>query len=465
MEQSELQALLASYDDSPYPTGFLDEYVILECLSDRNGITTFLVQDRKGGRFIAKCCDRAIYPKSDNQVLLRSVSHRDLPKYIAEFENEQMTVTVREYIEGLTLDRYAQEKDLSEQEIVKICLQLCDILAFLHHRDEPIIHRDIKPQNIIVRPDGTLALIDFDIARTYRSGSETDTTFFGTVAYAPPEQYGFSQTDVRTDIYSFGVLLRWLLTGSTRENKNIRVYRPLEKIIAKCTAFSPKERFSDISQVKKALERANPRAQTLQFLSRALCILLAAGLLFFAGREIYKKATWSPFNSDAIPAHLNDQERIADAISFLEEKYGVNLYENSEQEATMGLLRQTLIEFYGLDREYVYADQQDLKASEEGVPEEGEDYFFPWQLDDNQMIRQATAVYAAIKAHDPSMVADWSSLKDDNGEYPGERVAMAFAEKTGILTGANRPYDITAGELALIFANTDRVFDMAQTNP
>lgn len=131
----------------------------------------------------------------------------------------------------------------------------------------------------------------------------------------------------------------------------------------------------------------------------------------------------------------------------------------------MGLLRQMLIELYGLDPVYVYASQQGLEGSEEGVPEEGEGYFFPWPLDDSQWLRLQTAVYAAVKVHDPGMVADWSSLKEDTGEYPGELVAMNFAEKTGITTGSNRPYDITAGELALIFANTDRVFDAAQAKP
>lgn len=463
MDQTELHALLAAYDDSEYPAGFLRDYAIMECLSDRNGATTFLVQDRsgRGEYYIAKCCDTALCPRSGNAELLHELVNESLPRHIAEYTNEKMVVSVREYIKGMPLSRYALENELSRQEIIRICVELCDILSFLHHREEPIIHRDIKPQNIIVRPDGRIALIDFDIARVYRAESETDTTFFGTVGYAPPEQYGFSQTDVRADIYSLGVLLRWLLTGSTRENKNVRVYRPLEKIIARCTAFSPKERYSDISQVKKALKQANPRSQALRFLGRALCVLLAAGLLFFTGQKVYKAVTWSPFNSDAIPGHLNDQERISDAIAYLEEKYGKNLFANPGREADMGLLRRALIELYGFDRDYVYAVQPGVGGNEGGVPEEGDGWFFPWPENDTQFIRLDTAVYAAVKAHDPAIVADWSSLKDDNGMYPGARVAMSFAEKTGITTGANRPVDISVGELALIFANADRVFDAA----
>ena len=462
MDQSELRELLAAYEDSDYPADFMAGYVLMECLSDRSGITTFLAQDQAGRRYIAKCCDKTIYPSPDSGGLLGGLRHEGLPRYIETFENEKTSVSVREYVEGVPLDRYAGENELTEKQIVDICIRLCDILAVLHHRDEPIIHRDIKPQNVIVKPDGSLALIDFDIARVYRSDSDTDTVFFGTLAYAPPEQYGFSQTDVRADIYSFGVLLHWLLTGSTRDNKNIRVYRPLGKIIARCTAFAPKDRFADIDQVKKALTQANPRSQALRITGRVLGVLLLAGLLCFAGLKIYRAATWSPFNADAIPAHLNDQERIADAVSYLKEKYGTALFDDSAREATMGLLRRALIELYGLDRDYVYASQEDLLGNEEGLPGESGDYFYPWQLDDKQWVRLSTAVYTAVKVHDPAYVADWSQLKDDTGEYPGERVAMLFAEQTGITTGANRPYDITVGELALILANTDRVFDAAQ---
>ena len=119
-------------------------------------------------------------------------------------------------------------------------------------------------------------------------------------------------------------------------------------------------------------------------------------------------------------------------------------------------MRQALIELYGLDREYVYA------SCPEDIPVEGDDYFFPWGYEDTQTVDRDTMVYIAVKAHDPAMVADWSSLKDDNGYYPGVRVAVAFAERTNIMVGVGRPKDITVGEMAIILANTDRVFDAAE---
>ena len=105
---------------------------------------------------IAKCYDKSKWGITDNSAILHNLDHDALPKHIATFESDTMTVTVREYIEGLPLSRYAKENDLSEREIVQIYVRLCDILGYLHHREAPIIHRDIKPQNIIVRPDGYL---------------------------------------------------------------------------------------------------------------------------------------------------------------------------------------------------------------------------------------------------------------------------------------------------------------------
>ena len=230
-----LENLNNAYDEYHYPADFLNQYNIMECLAERNGIDTFLVQDREEAKYIAKCYYKERLKIDIKKDILSELFYDGLPKHIGTFENDIMYVAVREYIEGQTLDEYAFLNDLSENEIKKICVKICDILGTLHHRKNPIIHRDIKPQNIIIRPDGGVALIDFDIAREYQSGSDTDTIFIGTVAYAPPEQYGFSQTDARTDIYSLGILLRFLLTGSTRENKNIKVYRPLEKIIEKST--------------------------------------------------------------------------------------------------------------------------------------------------------------------------------------------------------------------------------------
>lgn len=463
-----LEELLASYDDSAYPECFLEKYCLTECLAERNGTDTFVAVDTSGSRYIAKCYDRSVWDLKEGSVL-GDLGCAGSPRFVESFSNESMLVNVREYIEGVSLDVYAVENDLSREQITEICMKLCDILSGLHHRAEPVIHRDIKPQNVIITSDDdgalrNVTLIDFDIARKYNSESDTDTRFFGTQAYAAPEQYGFSQTDARADIYSFGVLLRCLLTGSTRKNDNVTVYKPLAAIIDKCTAFSPDDRYSDIDQVKKALAQANPGAQRRRALKITTCCILALALASFAGFKIYKAVTWTPFNDDAIPAFTSDEERVADAVSYMNEKYSTDLFSGTQQTldgsegadavATIGLLKTVLIDLYGLDADYVNAPNTD-------IPNESDDFFFPWTWADDQTIGRDTMVYVAVKVHDPAIVADWSSLEDDNGEYPGVRVALAFAEETGIMTGANRPDDITVGEMALILANTERVFEAA----
>ena len=450
-----LSALRETYEQEPYPGEFLARYVPTACLAERPGIDTLLVEDAQGERFVAKCFDKAVWSLEGSEQILEGLEHPGLPRFAGSFEDEQMLVTVRTYVEGVSLERYAQEHDLEAREIVDICVQLCDILAYLHHREEPIIHRDIKPANVIVRPDGSVALIGFDIARVYHKESETDTRFFGTQSYAPPEQYGFAQTDARADIYALGVLLRYLLTGSPRANRNVRVYRPLAKIIDTCTAFAPSERYSDVDQVRQKLLQANPAAQRRRLALVVTGALVALCLVVGGGVALYRKLTYSPFTSDAIPAAIPDAERVEDAIEYLRDKYDTDLFEQRNEMATFGLVRAALIELYGFDRDYVYA------SCPGEVPEEGEGWFIPWSYGDEQTVDRDTMVYIAVKAHDPALVADWSVLKDDNGYYPGVRVATLFADRYDITRGVGRPKDMLVGEVAIILANTDRVFDSA----
>lgn len=276
------------FADSAYPQDFLDAYDQMECLASRSGRETFLVRNKDTGETaVAKCYDRAVFPFRPNPEFLRDLDCPGLPRFIGRFQNEQMLCVVREYVEGETLSDYVREKQLTRQQILSISCQICDILSVLHHQQPPIVHRDVKPENVIIRPDGTAALIDFDISRSVREDGGSDTVVFGTRGYAPPEQYGFGQTDARADIYSFGVLLRWLVTGSAASNPNIRIDSRLQRVIDGCTAFSPEDRFEEIGQVRSALEKAGKRPRPFSLkkllaLSAVLICALCAG--FAAGR-------------------------------------------------------------------------------------------------------------------------------------------------------------------------------------
>jgi predicted Ser/Thr protein kinase len=444
-----------AFDASRYPKGFLEKYYQMECFAASHGTETFLVKEKKSEQlFVAKCYEKSIYTFVHESNILQSLHHDGLPAFVDEFANDEVVCIIREYIEGKTLNQYIAENKLTNEDIIKISFQLCDILIYLHEQEKPVIHRDIKPQNVIIKDDGQIILIDFDISRIYHSEAEADTQFLGTREYAPPEQYGFSQTDSRTDIYSLGILLRYMLTGSEQENSNIRIYKPLADIIKKCTAFDPKERYHNAAAVKKALLMANPKAQKIRKSLIVFYIAIVIGGCVFGSIKWYEYESFNPFTEDTIPAVLTDEERATDAVSYMKNKYGTDIFDDMESHADIGFVKTILTDVYGYDRDYAYA-----LPEEEGPPHESEKNFLPWGMGDEQYVARDIMVYIAVKIYWVDKVSDYSRLKDDNGYYPGVRVAVDFAEETGILTGVGRPEDITKGEAAILLANADRVFE------
>lgn len=277
-------------DEGEYPPELRSEYELTECFSDREDMRTILARNRDTGEnCVVKCYlkKNALYGHSEPEPL-RQLDAAPLPRFLAEYRNDRMRCVLREYVPGETLAALAEKKSFSEEEVLKIGLQLCKQLDILHSMDPPVIHRDIKPQNVVLREDGTAILIDFGIARVHTE-KETDTVAFGTQGFAPPEQYGFAQTDARSDIYSLGILLCWLLHRQIKPERENR--SPLEKVIARCTAFDPEKRFADVRQVERALLAAEPRARRKRsFLISAaavfLLILAVVGIGAFArGRE------------------------------------------------------------------------------------------------------------------------------------------------------------------------------------
>lgn len=166
---------------------------------------------------------------------------------------------IEEIIEGRTLENIVEENVLSRKAAKKYMLQLCEAVSLLHSFS--IIHRDIKPANIIITPNGSLKLIDFDIARKIKPQKEKDTQILGTVDYASPEQYGFSQTDERSDIYSMGVVYNYMLTGSIPQRKLAK--GQVSEIILKCTSMAPGERYNNTKLLKEDIENEKMKASTL----------------------------------------------------------------------------------------------------------------------------------------------------------------------------------------------------------
>ena len=190
--------------------------------------------------------------------LIKELDHNGLPRIVDIIDTKDNIYIVMDYIEGHTL-RYNLDQDgaLDEKTAVKYSLEILEILRYLHNQTPPIIYRDLKPSNIMVKPDGTIKIIDFGIARKYKKGTE-DTVIMGTKGFAPPEQIA-GKSDVRSDIYSFGVTLYQMLTNKSLQEEpyyilplreiNPKLSSGLEKIIDKCTKDDLSERYQTVEEV------------------------------------------------------------------------------------------------------------------------------------------------------------------------------------------------------------------------
>lgn len=199
--------------------------------------------------------------------ILKNLSHPNLPSIIDVIDNEDSFIIIMDYVEGNSLSKALQEYGAQPQEnVIEWAKQLCDVLGYLHSRQPPIIYRDMKPANIMLKPDGNVMLIDFGTARQFKEKNIEDTTCLGTEGYAAPEQYRGQnrQTDPRTDIFGLGRTMYHLVTGCNPGDPMhkivpIREINPylsngLEKIIIKCTEHLPENRYQSAAELMYALE-------------------------------------------------------------------------------------------------------------------------------------------------------------------------------------------------------------------
>lgn len=160
-------------------------------------------------------------------------------------------IIVERYIPGETMEQYLERRGiLADDEAKFFAMQILEGLAVIHKNG--LIHRDITPSNILISQEGMVKIIDFGIARTKKVNKSKDTTILGTAGYAAPEQFGFTQTDAKTDIYAFGVLLNQMLTG-TLPNEQLPKNRQYRKIVKKCTKMEPKERYFSVLEIMFAM--------------------------------------------------------------------------------------------------------------------------------------------------------------------------------------------------------------------
>lgn len=194
---------------------------------------------------------RSAYRNDDVFRLLKGRQCDNLPKIYEVASEDDALYILEEYIKGTPLDKMADSENISGEKVLKYSLDICKALSILHSLN--IIHRDIKPANIIITDEDKAVLIDLSIAKLFTGKKEKDTMNLGTIGYAAPEQFGFSESSPATDIYALGVLMNELILGV---HPTVEIPKgSIGKIINKCTATQISKRYQNVSELQKALER------------------------------------------------------------------------------------------------------------------------------------------------------------------------------------------------------------------
>lgn len=229
----------------------LSLYEELKSIHKSRKVEIFIVQNIQDEKIYMKK-EIKEYTKEIYEII-KDINCKNIPKIYEILEKEDKLIIIEEFINGNTLQEILEkENKLREKEVIEYMISLCDALYEIHSLNPPIIHRDIKPANIIISNDNVLKLIDFDISRIYKEGESLDTTLLGTKGYASPEQFGFDQTDCRSDIYAMGVMMNVLTTGKhIKEELNNRL---LKDIIKKCTHISAEKRYANVLDLKEELK-------------------------------------------------------------------------------------------------------------------------------------------------------------------------------------------------------------------
>lgn len=223
----------------------LQSYSLVAVLSQKNGCKVLRLRNKKTEKDLVLRsfpAPLAAYEK------LQNIRCANLPEIYDVLQMDDGQIVLEEYIGGITVAQIMEVEKYRSSGARKVLLGICDALTVLHGRG--IVHRDVKPENVMVDPSGRVVLIDFNVSRV-ESAASRDTVIMGTVGYAPPEQLGLSQTDARTDIYAAGVLYNVMLTG---QHPSVTIASgKAGRIVRKCTAVNPDERYQTAAELWSAL--------------------------------------------------------------------------------------------------------------------------------------------------------------------------------------------------------------------
>lgn len=252
-----------------------DKYEILKLIGQGGMSRVYLAMDKRlNKQWAVKEIEKKVRDKNNEIVIqsaiaeanmIKQLDHPSIVRIVDIIDNGNVIYIIEDYIEGEPLSTILENEGAQLQEqVIEWAKQLCEALEYLHTRKPPIIYRDMKPANVMLKPDKTIKVIDFGIAREYKEQNLEDTVSLGTKGYAAPEQFGGKgQTDARTDVYCLGVTLYHLVTGQNPSEPPYQIYpirhwnpqlsAGLEAIIQKCTQSNPDDRYQSCAELLYAL--------------------------------------------------------------------------------------------------------------------------------------------------------------------------------------------------------------------
>lgn len=306
------------------PTMISEQFHTERILKDTDRGVVLLLRHRQDG---TRCICKQFAGNAEVYELLRQIRSPHLPRVDAVVTGEGCVTVLEEYIGGDTLAELLSVGPLTSAQARDVTLQLCAALELLHSHG--VVHRDIKPENVILRGD-TAVLIDFDASRVEKSTGCRDTQIMGTAGYAAPEQYGFSQTDARSDIYALGVLMNVMLTGQHPASRLAE--GPLRSVIQKCIEVNADRRYGSVIELARAVRRADTISKPRnigKWLALAAAVCLLAGIGYLSERQPTEPRAISTPQSSApvveegrVSFAMEENVRDRETVSILQNKRG-----------------------------------------------------------------------------------------------------------------------------------------------
>lgn len=311
------------------PVFLQDGYSVLSCYYEQEEKSCYLLQKKETKeKYIVKCRkereDRDSLQKEYEELGRLAERYPNLYQRAALHKADGYVYLLRTYIEGKNLEEYvAEDPYLRPERQLEILEEICQAVARLHAMDPVILHRDMKPQNLILDAGGHVHLIDFETAREYDGTKKKDTVFFGTEGSAAPEQYGYAQTDVRTDVFGIGKIAEYLYE-EYQVGYDPLTEKRMQRIIKKATAFDPADRYQNVQALLLAIRNVRRQSErgenkwlkaVVAIESIVLVLVLAGAIFIWTGFQKTKNTEEEDYAAVIAERQIKQQDESAEDLS------------------------------------------------------------------------------------------------------------------------------------------------------